>query len=176
MDIKKIDISQRKDIIVFALIVILAFLIGYNGIYKQKLNKIDSIRLQFEEEKKKNDVLGDINILERKLQVDQKRSFSTADTTQLLDRVSQAAEEVDIKIEGFNPLPTVYRKHYTKLPLRISLRCEYHKLGQFLSLIESNKESIWVKELGMQKATVTDPKKPKIPRIDLTVSGLYLKK
>ncbi|GAH82639.1 unnamed protein product [marine sediment metagenome] len=170
------DIGQRKDIIVFALIVILAFLIGRNGIYKQNLNRIDSIRLQLEEEKKRNDILGIVGILDRKLQAHQKRSFSTADTTQLLDRVSQAAEEADIKIDAFNPSPAVYTKQYTELPLKISLGCEYHKLGRFLSLIESSKEFIWVKEFKMQRATVTDPGAPKISRIDLTVSSLYLEK
>ncbi|MEE9316451.1 MAG: type 4a pilus biogenesis protein PilO [bacterium] len=170
------DIGQKKDIIAFALIVILAFSIGYNRIYRRNLNKINSIKLQFEREKKKNDILGITNILDRKSQVHQKRSFSTADTTQLLDRVSQAAEEAGIKIEGFNPLSAVPTEQYLELPLKISLRCEYHKLGRFLSLIESSKEFIWVKELKMQKATATDPRAPKIPRINLTVSGFYLEK
>lgn len=170
------NMNQRKDLIVFTLIVILFFLIGYNGVYKYDLNRIDSLILQTEKEKKKNDILGIIDILDRKLQAHQERSFSAAEITQLLDRVSQLAGEADIKIEGLNPLPLVYTGQYAELPLKISLSCKYHKLGQFLSLIESNKEFIWVKELKMQKATVIDPEEPKIPRIDLRVSGFYLKK
>ena len=170
------NISQRKDVIVFALIVILAFHIGHNGIYKYNLNRIDSIKSQSEGEKKKNDILGIIDILDRKLQVHQRRSFSATEATQLVDRVSQLAKEAGIEIRTFNPLPAVYTEQYVELPLKISLSCKYHKLGQFLSLIESSKEFIWIKELKMQKLTVIDPKKPEIPRIDLTVSGLYLEK
>lgn len=167
---------EKRDKIVFILIIILAFRIGYAGIYKRNLNKIDSIKSQIEEERKKNDISGIIAILDRKLQVHQERSFSAAEATWLLDRVSQLAVEADIKIEGFKPLPAVYTEQYVELPLKISLSCKYHKLGRFLSLIESNKEFIWVKELRMQKATVIDPKKPKMPAITLTISGLYLKR
>ena len=170
------NIDKRKDVIVFILLLIMAFLIGYNGIYKYNLNRRNSLISQTEREKRKNDILGITDILDRKLQVYQKRSFSAADTTQLLDRLSQLAKSAAIKIESFNPLPVVHTEQYTELPLRISLKCEYHKLGQFLSLIESSKEFIWVKELGTQKATVTGPEKLKIPRVDLKVSGFYLKK
>ena len=170
------NIGQRKDVIVFVLILILAFLIGNNGIYKYNLNRIDSLILQTEKEKRRNGILGTIDALDRKLQVHQKRSFSATEATQLVDRVSQLAKEAGIKIEGFTPLSAVYSEQYVELPLKISLRCEYHKLGQFLNLIESSKEFIWVKELKMQKATVTDPGEPEIPRIDLMVSGLYLEK
>jgi len=169
------NISQRKDIIVFVLIIILAFLAGYNGIYKYYLKRMASIKLQLEEERKKNDILGIIGLLERELRVYQERSFSTAGITPLLDSVSQMAKQVGIEIEGFNPLPTISREQYIEILLKVPLRCKYHQLGQFLSLIESNREFIWVKHLNMRKATATGSKEANIPSVDLTVSGLYLK-
>jgi len=170
------DISQRKDIIVFALIVILAFLIGHNWIYKSGLNKMYSLNKKLEEEKKENIILGDVGLLNRKLQLYQERSFSTTEITELLDKVSELAKQAGIKIETYNPLPVVYKEQYVELRLEIPLRSEYHKLGEFLSLIESNPEFIWVKGLNMQKSTVTSSKAANMPKIDLTLSGLYLKK
>lgn len=170
------DVNQRKDIIVFALILILAFLIGYNGIYKANLNRIDSLKLQIEEEKKKNIILGDIGLLDKKLQAYKRRFFTSAEITELLDRASELAKEVGIKIETFNPLPAVYRAEYVELGLKIPLRCDYHTLGKFLSLIESSGEFIWVKEIDMQKSTVTRVQEENTPKINLVLSGFYLKK
>lgn len=170
------DISRRKDIIVFVLIIILAFLIGNNVVYKFNLNKIDSIKSQIGQDEEKNVILGDIALLDKSVQTYQKRFFSTVEITELLDKISELGKETGIEIENYNPLPAVYRDEYIELSVKIPLRCEYHKLGEFLSLIESNQEFMWVKEVNMQKSTVVDPKKTRIPKIDLIVSGLYLKK
>ena len=170
------NIIQRKDIITFVLLLVLAFFIGYNVIYKSRLNKINSIGSQIEEEEKKNEALEIIVLLERRLQAYQKRSFSTTEITQLVDKISELAERAGIEIETFNPRQAISREEYIELSLKVPLRCNYHKLGKLLSLIESNQELIWVKKLNIQKLTASGPTEARIPRIDLTVSGLYLKK
>ena len=169
------NLAFRKDAIIFLLIVILAFMIGNNVLNKIYLNKIDALKMQIENEKKKNDVLAIIAIVDKKLEKYQKRSFSSAEITQLLDTVSELAEQSNVEIETFNPLPTEYKEHHVELPLMLPIRCGYRQLGKFLSLIESNMEFIRVEELGMQKDTATDPKNKSIPKIDLKLSGLYLK-
>ncbi len=170
------NITQRKDIIIFVLLLVLAFFIGYNVIYKSRLNKINSIGSQIEEEEKKNEALKIIAVLERRLQAYQKRSFSTTEITQLVDKISELAERVGIEIETFNPKQAISRKEYIELSLEVPLRCNYHKLGKLLSLIESNQELIWVKRLNIQKPAISGPTEAGISRIDLTVNGLYLKK
>jgi Tfp pilus assembly protein PilO len=171
-----LNITQRKDIMTFVLLLVLAFFIGYNVIYKSRLNKINSIGSQIEEEKKKSEALEIIAALERRLQAYQKRSFSTTEITQLVDKISELAKRAGIEIETFNPKQAISRKQYIELSLEVPLRCNYHKLGKLLSLIESNQELIWVKKLNIQKPAASGPTEARIPRIDLTVSGLYLKK
>ncbi|UCB57504.1 MAG: type 4a pilus biogenesis protein PilO [Candidatus Omnitrophota bacterium] len=168
--------SHRKGTIIFILILFLAFRIGYGGIYKSNLKKIESVKSQIEEEKKKNEVLGIISLLERKIKAHQERSFSVAEGTQILDRISRMAERLGIKIEAFNPLSAEEKEYYVELPLKIPFSCDYHQLGEFLSLIESSKEFIRVKELRMRKPTVAALGEAKIPEVELTVSGFYLKK
>ncbi len=173
---KTLNITQRKDTMIFVLLLVLAFFIGYNVIYKSRLNKINSIGSQIEEEEKKNEALEIIAVLERRLQAYQKRSFSTTEITQLVDKISELAERAGIEIETFNPKQAISRKEYIELSLEVLLRCNYHKLGKLLSLIESNQELIWVKRLNIQKPADSGPTEARIPRINLAVSGLYLKK
>jgi len=170
------DIGKRMDLVVFVLIVFLACLIGYNGIYKGGLNRIAGIESQIEEEKKKNELLAIISALDRKLQGYQGRSFPSTEITPVLDIVSELAKELEIKIEKFDPLPPVYGEQFVELPAAVPFSCEYHKLGKFLSLIESNREFILIKQLTVQKATVIQSGETTVPTIGLTVSGLYLKK
>ncbi len=177
---QKIDITQKitqkKDIIIFILVILIACLIGYNLVYRYNLSKIDFIKFQIDEEKKKNEILGIIGILDKKLRGYQKRSFSTTEITPVVDKISALAKKTNIKIEAFNPKPAISQEHYIQLPLEIPLSCEYHKLGQFLSLIESSEEFLWVTRLDMKKPTVTDSKQTRVPKIDLELSALYLKK
>ena len=175
MDIVQ-KITQKRDIVIFILVIIVASLIGYNAIYRYNLNKIDSIKFQIDEEKKKNEIFGIIDALDRKLGRYQKRSFSTAEITPVLDRISQLAKKSDIEIETFNPQPAISQEHYIELRLEIPFSCGYHKLGQFLSLIENSQDFLWIKRLKMKKPTVTDPKEVRVPKINLKLSGLYLKK
>lgn len=170
------NITQGKELIVFILIVILAFFIGYNGLYRQYLNRINSIKAKINEEEKKNDMLRIIDGLDKKMQEYQNRSLTTTDVTQLLDRILELAKQVNVAIESFNPLPEKYREEYIEFPLQIPIRCEYHRLGQFLDLIENSQGFLWVKELKMRKSTVTDLEEVRIHQIDLTISGLYLRK
>ncbi len=166
---------QKKDRAIFIAIILLAFLFGYNVLYKYYLGRIHSIRTQINQETKKNDILRIIGGLDSKLQEYQKRSFQTAEITAMLDKISELAKEIDLPIRTFNPLQPQYREKYTELALEVPLRCKYHKLGQFLSVIESNEELLWVTKLSMRKTAVDSLSGPKIPDVDLTVSGLYLK-
>ena len=165
----------RKDLIVFILIIVLAALIGRNLIYQQNLKQIYVINQQIKEEEQKNEILEIISILDAKVQRHQSRSFATKEIAPVLDRVSQLAEAAKIGIETFNPLPIITEKQYVELPLKIPLSCHYHRLGEFLSLLESNQELIWVKRLKMRKIKANKPEEITLPQIELTVSGIYLK-
>jgi len=159
---QKIDITQKitqkKDIIIFILVILIACLIGYNLVYRYNLSKIDFIKFQIDEEKKKNEILGIIGILDKKLRGYQKRSFSTTEITPVVDKISALAKKTNIKIEAFNPKPAISQEHYIQL------------------LIESSEEFLWVTRLDMKKPTVTDSKQTRVPKIDLELSALYLKK
>jgi len=170
------DTDQKKDLIVFALVVTMAFLIGRNAIYQSALNKITLIKSETKEEDRKNDILGAIAVLDKRLKAVQERSFSTTEITYFLDKVSKLALASGIEIETFDPLLAVDTQRYIETPLKLPLRCEYHQLGRFLALLEASQEFIWVKGINMQKSTVTDPREDNTPKVDLAISGFYLKK
>ncbi|MBN2096863.1 MAG: type 4a pilus biogenesis protein PilO [Candidatus Omnitrophica bacterium] len=170
------DLTKRTDLLVFLLILILAGLFGYHGLYQSGLNNINSIKAQIEEEKRKNEILVEIGRLDEQIQKYENRTFATPEITPLLDKISALTKKLDLAIETFNPQNPVYKTQYIELPIKVPLRCDYHELGQLLSLIENSEEFIWVKELKMQKPTVVDPKEKRAPQIELTLSGICLKK
>lgn len=168
-------IDKKKDLIVFALVFILAFLLGRNTIYQAGMNRIASKKSEIKEEGKRNEILGAIGILHKRFEALQERSFSTTEITYFLDKVSAAAKKSGIKIENFDPLSAVNTQRYIEMPVKIPLKCEYHQLGEFLALMENNQEFIWVKELSIEKPTVIDPREERTPKVNLAISGLYLK-
>ena len=142
--------------------------------YKNNLKKLGVLKREIKEEEKKNEIIGTIRVLDRKLRMYQERSFSTSEVTRLLDRISELTKKVGVEIETFNPLNVISKERYIELPAKISVACTYHQLGKLLALMESDQELIWVKQLEMQKIKHPDPEKEGIARVDLIVSGLYL--
>lgn len=170
------DKSQKKSTAVFILIIMLAFLIGRNQIYTGNLEKIVVLKKQIKEEKKINEILEETSILEKKLQLHQRRSFPAADPTQLINKISQFAKEANINIGTFDSLSPIDKARYIELPLKMPFSCSYHQLGKFLSLIESNQGTIWVKRLNIEKTSATTPEEERMLKVELTLSGIYLKK
>lgn len=170
------NLGQRKDAIVFVLIIVLAVMIGRNGVYQYNLSKINFTKSKVEEEKKKNEMLGFIGILDRRLDKYRVRSYLAPEITQLIDRISHLAKTSGVRVETFEPRPAVHRQHYIELLIEIPLKSDFHRLGKLLSLIESNQEFIQIKELRIEKPTVIDPNADNIPRVILVVSGIHLKK
>lgn len=166
--------AKKIEMAVFVLFIILAILIGKNLIYKYTSEKLVRLRKQAEDAKEKNNISEDIAILDGRLRAYQNRSLPTQAPGAFLDRIAQLAKEADVRINAFNPLPIVYTEHYIEMPIKVLLRCDYHQLGHFLSLLESNREFIEIRALNMQKATVINPEQTQLPRIDLTVSTYYL--
>lgn len=170
------DIAQKKDRLVFILTILLVFFIGYKIISKIIQEKITSLTAQIETEENRNKILGTVAVLDRKLLAYQEKAFSTTEITQFVDKISQLAKEADIEIETISSQPVLFREQLVELSVRIPLHCTYHQLGKFFSLIESNRELIWVKQLRIKKDTVPQAEQDGRVEINLTLSGFNLKK
>ncbi|MFC1630939.1 type 4a pilus biogenesis protein PilO [Candidatus Omnitrophota bacterium] len=172
----KIDAFKAPERLVFILILILAFLIGYNGIYGTAQKKIELIKLKTIQEKKKNEILKTLAVIDARLSTYRERTFSTTDITQVIDKISGLAKQAGVSVETFNPQTPAKKTHYTELALQIPLSCSYHRLGEFFSLLESNSKFIWVKQLKMEKIQASGQAEPQAPKITMSLSGIYLKK
>jgi len=173
------EIAQHKDRVIFAIIILLAFFIGYNLIYRLAQEKINSLDVRIKAETKKKDILKTIAVIDKKLETYQCRALASTEITQLVDILSKLAKQAGVEINSFDPKTTTSRKQYIEVPLRMPMRSTYHSLGQFLSLVESNDELIWVKELKVNKPEVSVGRKGRAlsrdPKVELTVSGFYFK-
>jgi Tfp pilus assembly protein PilO len=168
------DQYKQQQMIVFAMVIFVAAFIGFNFIYKYNKKQLLIVQEEIEDETKKNEVLKDLSILDKRLQKYKVRSFTSVEVTPVLDKISSLAKDANILIETFSPMQLIQKREYVGIPLNIPLTCNYHKLGKFVSLLESNKELILIKSLRITKPLESRSGTTNIPKVSLAVSGFYL--
>lgn len=168
-------IGKSKEKIIFLMIIILGVFLGYRKLYLPSTREIESIALQITDEQKKNELLKEISLLQQHLEKYRELSFSSPESSKILDRVSALAKQAGIEIETFQSLEPIDAGIYIELPLQLPFKSNFHKLGNFLSLLESNPPLLCIKKLTIAKPAVIDLTKVSTPIVMLTVSGFYLK-
>lgn len=169
------DKTKIQERVVFFIVIILALWGGYQGLYLPSTREIDTIAIQITEEQKKNELLKDISLLQQHLEKYKALSFPSTESTKILDCISVLAKQAGIEIETFQSLEPTDAAMYVELPLQLPFKSSFHRLGKFLSLIESNPQLLCVKKLIVTKPSVIDLTKVAVPTVMLTVSGFYLK-
>ncbi|MFH1045395.1 MAG: type 4a pilus biogenesis protein PilO [Candidatus Omnitrophota bacterium] len=167
------DSKKQQELTVFAMVLFLAAIFGYNGVYKYHKGQVDMLKGQIDSEQKKNELLQEMSILDAKLKNYKDRSFVSTEITPLIDKISTFTSESGIDIDTFNPQPLLRREDYIGIALSFPLSCTYHKFGKFMSLLESNKEFIRVESVKIQKPIIVNPQESVLPKFDITVSGYY---
>ncbi|MBN3038029.1 MAG: type 4a pilus biogenesis protein PilO [Candidatus Omnitrophica bacterium] len=168
------DFTKYQNKAIFILVFLLVCFIGYNLVLKYNQTKIASVKEEIEKEKKKGELLIDISILDRKMKTFRSRSFPSTEITPLLDMITPLAKECGIAIETFSPRPLSHKEGFAYIPLEIPLRCGYHQVGKFISLLESNKELIRVQSVRLGKLDDIEGAGVGMLQVNLTLNGLYL--
>lgn len=128
--------DKLKDNIPNLVIIIIAIIISTNT-YKKQLKEIQLLREKKEIEIKKNIILEDINLLEKKINF-YKSLFVRKDASIIMSTINDIAKEAGIKIISFRPLQEQRFEDYVKIPFDLMIIApNYHALGKFISKVES---------------------------------------
>jgi len=141
--------SKHKNKIVNIGVIILALIIA-NNIYKKQLSSIESLREKKEMELKINNVLGEISIMNKKLDAYNKL-LALKDTGVALNTISSLAKDSNIKITSIKPSAEQRFSEYIKYPFDLNVTAsDYHSLARFISKIENSREVYLVDGLDIR--------------------------
>jgi hypothetical protein len=141
--------NKNKNKIVNIAVLILALLIS-NNVYKKLSHDSEAIRKKKDTEAKKNEVLVEINIMERKIDSFGKL-LTRKDASTAMNAVGNIAKETGIKIVSIKPEPEQKFPDYTKLLFTLIINADgYHSLGKFISRLESSEDVYVIDSIDMR--------------------------
>lgn len=154
----KLDLSviaRNKMALLSIAIFLVACLIGYNFIYKPGTKKDSQIRLEISTQEEVNRLLSEIQQFQQKVQSLHERQAAEHNTDWLLTNITKIAKECEVKISSIQPKSSIPRDRYVIIICQASAESTYHRLGEFISRLESSKEFIKVDSLNLKPARVS---------------------
>ena len=140
--------ERAKIIIITAVIVFVTFFICFK-VAKHQISKSHDIRLKITEERKKLLLRHDIGSIESKQGEYFKYLYDTIDQENFRLAVSRFANVSGVEIISVEPLGYKSIANITKNLLKISLRCTYSQLVEFIANIERLPEIMKIEELSV---------------------------
>ncbi len=152
MKTKKIQIKKlNKLVIVSAIIVILALVIGTMFIYTPFSNKSRSLREDILKERDKNILIGKIKALNKHLKVYDKRISEAGGVSWLLGEISNMASQEHIDVPSIKPGNPEDYGLYTKLFVIVDAASDYGRLGKFIAGIESSEKFLKIESVNIKR-------------------------
>ncbi len=146
-------ILNNKNKIVNIVIVLLSVIIAFKIYGKQQL-EIASLKSSAELEAKKNLVLGEIGLLEKKLG-SLKKTINRKDVSLVMNSVGAVAKDNGVKVVSFKPQSEKDFSVYTKYSFDLVVSAAtYHKIGKFISVLESSPDIYMVENINIINSAV----------------------
>lgn len=131
-------LEKNKNQILNAGIILLALFLSL-GIYNSYNRRIKQLSWQQAEGIKKNKLLGDVSLLENRIEK-YKKVFVKQDISLVMNTLTELAGSSGVKIVSIKPPEEQKFKDYVKTSFLVALSAPgYHALGEFISKIESYK-------------------------------------
>lgn len=131
------NISDIKNKILNIGIVLLGCIIAFN-IYKDQMKDINFLKERNESESKKNQLLEEIGILSKEVQL-YKKFINNKEIKLIINTLRNIAKESSVKIVAIKPAVEQKYPQYTKYPFDLTVETEnYHFIGKFISELESH--------------------------------------
>jgi len=150
-------------------VILLAFIVSYNAIYKKQVKEEQLLKQKISEETKKNDVLKSIGKSEETISA-YKNLLPQKDANLNINSISNIAKASNVKITSIRPAPEQRYPDYIKLPFNLVLTMpNYHALGKFISEIENSQDVYAVEVVNISLNEQT-----KELTVNLTVSSIAI--
>lgn len=141
-------INKNKNIF-FNLALILLALFVSSKIYKSQHKTIVSLVERTQEESKKNALMQDINLLEKKIGL-YINFLQKKDAASTISALGSIAKESNIKVISIRPSQERRFPEYVKIPFDLSLNApDYHTLGKFISRVENYQDFYIIDSLSI---------------------------
>lgn len=151
MDISLKDLFKKKELIINIGIILLCFIFSKN-IYQSHLKRVNYIRSQIKEEKKRYAILQDLKSEEKKLE-GYKASFAMKDISSLIEKVTALTSQFDVKISSFSPQEPKEEEFFGEISLELNFEGSYSQLKNFLDALENSWDSLRITRLYITRAT-----------------------
>ncbi len=141
------------NVVVLVLAVIIAF-----KIYQSKVIEINDLKAQKETETNKNSVLAEISKVEKEIDALSEK-INNKSLSALLDKVSDFAKNSSVEISKITPQKEIGMGAYTKYSYELILSSDsYHKIGNFVSMLENSPDIYRIENLAINSKTVSGPR------------------
>ncbi len=156
------------NVVVLVLAVITAF-----KIYQSKVIEINNLKAQKETEANKNSVLAEISNVEKEIGTLTEK-INNKSLASLLDKVSDFAKNSSVEISKITPQKESGMGAYTKYSYELILSADsYHKIGNFVSMLENSPDIYRLDNLIINSKTVSGPR---LITVTLTVYTILINK
>lgn len=144
-------LQKHKSKVINAAVLFFALIVA-NNVYGIYAKKIEALKIQKENEIKKNEILNVISQSEKKINA-YKQLINSKDLNAVLNTISNLAKDFSVSIISVRPRGDVDYSAYTRYGYELTvLARDYHSLGKFVSKLEESPEIFMVYTLSIQPA------------------------
>ncbi|MBI3319085.1 MAG: type 4a pilus biogenesis protein PilO, partial [Candidatus Omnitrophica bacterium] len=129
----------------------LAWFIG-QGVYLQQHQEVATIHRQLEEQRRMQAMREQVARSLQQAEQFHARLAPSPDTEWLVRQVTALAQTTGVELSSIAPQASKPVQEFTQLAVTLQLTTSYHRLGQFLSAVESLPVMIRVEQLEVRSA------------------------
>lgn len=166
-----IDPNRKKLLLISIIIIVVALIVG-NSIFRTQSARVERLKAKVAQEKQKNRILIGIQKIEDEINSFLPRLLPKKDQDWLRRQATRIANESNVEILSISPKSPQDRGLYVWLPIGMEVECGYHQLGNFISLLESSRNLIWLESLDLTRKEINGKV---MGKAKIVVSTFYLK-
>lgn len=133
--IGKINLRERKDIILLIIVVVIAIFISRKILDKGK-EKIASVKSKIENYKETIKVVDEINQITKEIKKFDDVGWPTKEMVQKMEQINKLASQYNIDISTFDPGQLISKDYYFTLSMTLNIEADYFDFVRFISAIE----------------------------------------
>ncbi len=176
-------LKQRENMVI--VFVVFIFLFITRAVYQKQMIEYNKLKSAIKLEEEKGKALENILSLNDKIKLYRVKSWSSMETSMIVDQLNILASEVPLRIKNISPGKKEDQANYAVTPFDLQCEGTYKELAKFIQKIENfPKGIVRVVELRLQPIRRSDRNAAEEPKlieatqlnIKLSVETYYLKK
>ncbi|MCX5711532.1 MAG: type 4a pilus biogenesis protein PilO [Candidatus Omnitrophica bacterium] len=154
-------LSKNKFAAVNGAVVILALIISFN-IFNAQNKGVAVLEERKNQEIQKNQILSEISLLEKKVNV-YKKGINSKDISSVINKIGNIAKDSSVYLVSVRPEKSADYGQYTKYNFFVNVSSDnYHKLGDFVSRIENSPDIYFIDNLQISLVAASEAEPGKL--------------